>query len=67
MKRTDLNKLAISLQEDWESYRYENDWGSGEDRIQITFEIEKEYYEDRCFDLGLTENETQSVLEYIGF
>ena len=57
-----LESYANQLESDWKDYQSENDWGSGEDRIYITEEIEKEYYENAMFDDGLSQNEMDEIL-----
>jgi len=60
-------KLEKDLNQSWEEYMQSNDWGSGDDRIKITQEIEKEYYIDQMFQLGMSDNEIEQFLEYMGF
>ena len=45
MKKNEIEKYANNLIESWETYRSENDWGSGGDSLRNSMDdIEKEYF-----------------------
>ena len=62
----DLSSLAESLESDFEVYRFEN-WTSEDYRRLNLNQCLKEYTEDQCLKLGLSEDETKIVLKNQGF
>lgn len=67
MRHKDIVAIALQLEEAWNVYQNESDFGSGEDRITMTQEIEQEFFEGECFEMGLTDNEISLVMSQLGF
>lgn len=54
--------IAENLQEEWES-----NWSVEQLEFYSGTAIEREWFEDKCYELGLNERDQNRVLKYLGF
>lgn len=62
MMDNEIAKLAKNLQEEWESL-----FSVEQLEFYAGTAIEKEWFEDKCYKLGLSDKEQNKVLEYLGY
>lgn len=67
MEGASVEDLVKTLPDAWAEYMTTNDWGSGEDAIHVTDEIEQEWYVEQCYEAGLSDDEVKQVLNDLGF
>lgn len=64
--RKQINKIADSLESRWIEYQYEN-W-TREDHERLNFhKCQREYFENECLEMGLSENLINEVLKTLGY
>ena len=67
MRHKEIIAIASQLEESWISSQSESDWGSGGDRITMTHEVEREFFEEECLNLGLNDSDYILVMKQLGY
>ena len=63
----DLQEMIEQMEASLQSHIETNHWGSGDDMISITPDVERDFVEDQCVEMGLDEQETLLILQQMGF
>jgi hypothetical protein len=64
MKKESLDKLMNDLENQWQEQV--DDIIESENRAYI-YDIELEFYESKCLDMGYSEDQIETVLQHMGY
>lgn len=64
LKEQDVQAIALQVQDHWNEQAWDQ---LPKDTRRWDHEIEKEFYENCCFEMGLSESDTQKVLDALGY